>query len=80
MSGEDLVTTTVLWLSFNNFVKWKIFMEWIISLYYLLFGRYLLFKHFLGVLVVLALSMISHLSAQEPTMKTVGVSVASWEG
>ena len=40
----------------------------------------LLFKHFLRVPVVVAVFMIPHLPAQKPTMETVGVSVASWEG
>ena len=45
-----------------------------------LFGKYLLFKHILRVLGVGSVFMISHLTAQKPTMKTVGVRVASWEG
>ena len=79
MSAEDLVTTTVLWLSFSSFVKWKILTERIITLSIidLPVRGYLLFEHFLGVLVVSGLSVISHLPGQKPTMKTVGVSVAS---
>ena len=79
VSGGDLVTTTVLWLSFSSFVKWKILTERIITLSIidLPVRGYLLFEHFLGVLVVSGLSVISHLPGQKPTMKTVGVSVAS---
>ena len=50
------------------------------SLLYLENTKNLLFKHFLRVLVVVAVFESSHLPAQKPTMNTVGVSVASWEG
>ena len=49
-------------------------------IYHLLFVKYLLLKHFLRVLVVVAVFMTSDLTAQKPTMETVGVSVAGWGG
>ena len=43
-------------------------------------GKYLFFKHFLRLLVVVTVLVTSHLTGQKPTMETVGVRVASWEG